>query len=447
MKKLIKYTLPLVVLLTILTWACKQEQSHDHASHESVPEEYYTCPMHHSVRSDQPGACPICGMDLVKKTANTATQAQANKTEESYYTCPMHPSVRSDKAGSCPICGMDLVKKQSSQNHANMIYLTDRQQLLINLRTDTASVKNIHENNMLLGTVAQDEKRVEIISARIGGRIEKLYVRNPGEMVKKGQLLYSLYSEELLAAQTDFLQALAQVDSFKNQKEILDQLVAAARNRLRLWGLSEQQMDAIARGGKAAATTHYYSPASGYLADVKITEGAYVEEGMPLYEIADQRSLWVEAQAYPQEFAFLQQNPVVKVEFESLPGEAYEARIVFGTPALEENQKIGLVRFAIQNSDEKIKPGMMAYVRINRGGKQALVIPKSALLLETMKTVWVESEKGMFERRMVKTGVENKREVEILSGIEAGERVVSSGAYLLNSEFVLQQGGAQKHNH
>ena len=168
---------------------------------------------------------------------------------------------------------------------------------------------------------------------------------------------------------------------------------------------------------------------------------------MTLFEIADLRSVWIETQVYPQEFAHLKQDPTVTIEFESLPGKEYVAQLIFSTPSLEENQKIDLVRFAIENPDEQIKPGMMAYVRIKGVGKEALVIPKSAILLEQMKIVWVESEKGMFERRMVTTGVENKREVEVLSGIESGEKVVSSGAYLLNSEFVLQQGGAQTHNH
>lgn len=452
MEKLTKNIYYLIVLLSALAWACKQEQAHthaaeeDHTTHQARQEEYYTCSMHPTVRSDKPGNCPICGMALVKKTAGSAA-SKANGQQENYYTCPMHPTVRSDKLGRCPICGMDLVKKESAQSHENMIHLTGRQQLLINLRTDTAQVATISENNLLLGTVVQDEKEVQLISGRVRGRIEKLYVRNPGETVKKGQLLYLLYSEELLAAQTDFVQALQQYDQFTSQKEILTQLIESAKNKLRLWGLNENQIQSLATSRKPSATTSFYSSASGYLSRVTVTEGNYIEEGTPLFEIADLNSLWIEAQVYPQEYSFLQQNPAVQVEFESLPGASYHAEPVFSTPALEENRKIGLVRFAIKNPNQQIKPGMMAYVRLRRGGKEALVIPKSALLLEKMKTVWVESDEGMFERRMVTTGIENKREVEILSGIIAGEKVVSSGAYLLNSEFVLQQGGAQKHNH
>jgi Cu(I)/Ag(I) efflux system membrane fusion protein len=342
---------------------------------------------------------------------------------------------------------MPLVKKEAKQSHENMIHLTDRQQLLINLQTDTAVVKKIHENNQLLGTVVQNEKQVQVISARVPGRIEKLFLRTPGETVKKGQLLYSLYSEELLAAQTDFVQAIEQAENFKNQKDILEQLIEAARNKLLLWGVTEKQIQTLASSKKASPYTNYYSHSSGYLSDLKIREGAYVEQGTPLFEIADLGDLWIEAQVYPREFTLVRQNPAVTVEFEAFPGKEYAASLVFSAPALEENQKIGLVRFAIRNPDEKIKPGMMAYVRVSQGGKEALVIPKSAILLEQMKVVWVESEKGMFERRMVTTGVENKREVEILSGIEAGEKVVSSGVYLLNSEFILQQGGTQAHNH
>lgn len=487
MEQLKKYTF-YIVILSLLLYACKREQTHDHSDQASQEERYYTCPMHPSVRSDTPGSCPVCGMDLVKKTAKKAiaesngegeviytcpmhptvssdkpgkcplcgmdlvkktssNNAPQAATSTDYYTCPMHPSVRSEKEGSCPICGMPLVKKEAGQSHENKIHLTERQQLLINLETDIADVKRIHENNLVLGTVVQNEKGVEVVSARIRGRVEKLYLRNPGERVKKGQLLYSLYSEELLAAQTDFVQALDQTQKFASQKEILDQLVEAARNKLRLWGMSEKQIGELSSHRKPTPYTNFFSGSTGYLADLQTAEGAYVEEGMPLFTVVDLSSLWVEAQLYPQEFSFLKQNPSVSIEFESLPGKEYSAKLIFSTPSLETNQKIGLARFAIENPDEQIKPGMMAYVRIKRGGKEALVIPKSALLLDLMKIVWVESEEGMFERRMVTTGAENKREVEILSGIEAGEKVVSSGAYLLNSEFILQQGSTQLHNH
>ena len=153
---------------------------------------------------------------------------------------------------------MSLVKKESGSSHENMIHLTERQQLLINLQTDTAGIRNIHENNLLLGTVVQNEKGVQVISARVGGRVEKLFVRNPGESVKKGQLLYSLYSEELLAAQTDFVQALEQAQKFVNQKEILAQLVEAARNKLRLWGMSEKQIAALSEHRKPSPSTHFF---------------------------------------------------------------------------------------------------------------------------------------------------------------------------------------------
>jgi Cu(I)/Ag(I) efflux system membrane fusion protein len=160
-----------------------------------------------------------------------------------------------------------------------------------------------------------------------------------------------------------------------------------------------------------------------------------------MFRLADLNSLWIEAQLYSSEINYLKQSPTLEVEFEAFPDERLKGEVVYDNPRLEDNTKINLVRVRVSNAKGNYKPGMMAYIYLKRNEKRTLVIPKSALLLENFTTVWVETPDGMFEQRMIETGISNKRDVEILSGLTAGDRVVITGAYLLNSAWKVKQGG------
>ncbi len=364
---------------------------------------------------------------------------------EEYYTCPMHPSVRSNKPGACPVCGMGMlkVKKKSESMEASdstMLTLDNEKQLLANIIIDTVRFTMISTQTTLTGTISVDENKLTTITARIKGRIDRLFLREEGGRILQGQALYSIYSEELLADQNDYLSTLQHLDKFPGQKTTVDGLIQGGRKKLLLWGMTELQINDLEANQQASPLLTYYSANKGFVVKQLVNEGEYIEIGKPLFQIADLSSVWVETQVYTNELQYVTEKTEASITIEGLSQKTFKARMVFENPALEENSKISLVRFRIDNTNNIIKPGMMARVTINHHSKQTLVIPKTALLIGRMTMVWIEVMPGMFESRTVETGIENKYFVEIISGIKEGERVVASGAYLLNSEFILKQG-------
>ena len=361
-----------------------------------------------------------------------------------YYSCPMHTSVRSNKPGACPVCGMGLIKvKKKSENmeeNDSMVTVSNEKQILANIIVDTARVTMIAMQTTLTGKISADENKLTTISSQVPGRIDRLLVRQEGEHIVNGQALYSIYSEELLADQNDYLSAIQQRNKFPGQQTTVDALIQGGRKKLLLWGMTESQIKKLETSHQASALLTYHSGHTGFVAKLLVSEGEYTQIGTPLFQIVDLRSVWVETQVYTNEINYFNEKTEASISIEAFPQKTFKAKMVFENPAMEENSKINLVRFRIDNNNNMIKPGMMARVTINHHPKQTLVIPKSALLIGRMTMVWIEVMPGMFESRTVETGVENKQFVEILSGLKEGERVVTSGAYLLNSEFILKQG-------
>ena len=362
-----------------------------------------------------------------------------------YYSCPMHTSVRANKPGACPVCGMGLikVKKKSEsmeENDSTMLTVSNEKQMLANIIVDTARVTMIAMQTTLTGKISADENKLTTISSQVAGRIDRLLVRQEGEYIVSGQALYSIYSEELLADQNDYLAAIQQRNKFPGQQTTVDAMIQGGRKKLLLWGMTESQIRKLETSQQASALLTYHSGHTGFVAKLLVSEGEYTQIGTPLFQIVDLRSVWVETQVYTNEINYFNEKTEASISIEAFPQKTFKAKMVFENPAMEENSKINLVRFRIDNNNNMIKPGMMARVTINHHPKQTLVIPKSALLIGRMTMVWIEVMPGMFESRTVETGVENKQFVEILSGLKEGELVVTSGAYLLNSEFILKQG-------
>lgn len=326
--------------------------------------------------------------------------------------------------------------------HEAMLSLTEQERAVANIQIDTAQIKTIFEETTLIGTAAVDERNINVISSRVKGRVDKLFVRNPGTYVKHGDPLYSIYSEELLSYENEYLLAIDENKTAATQKEITQRMVEAARRRLELWTLTEKQINELEKTRNISPLIIFYSNRSGYLSELLVREGEYAEIGSPMFRLADLNSLWIESQLYSTEINYLKQSPTLEVEFEAFPGERIKGEIVYDNPRLEDNTKINLVRVKVSNQKGNYKPGMMAYVYLKRNRKETLVIPKSALLLENFTTVWIETPDGMFEQRMVETGISNKREVEIVNGLMAGDRVIITGAYLLNSAWKVKQGGS-----
>lgn len=369
-----------------------------------------------------------------------------------YYTCPMHPTVKSNSPGSCPVCNMSLIKVEGQNNeHAqqegNFITIEKQQQQLAGIKTDTVKFQNIFSSSTILGTVAIDEEQVTTISSRVKGRLDKLYIKTSGEYIRKGNPVYAIYSEQLFADEKEFLVLSENKINSNAENKLLNDMLSASKNKLLLWGLSEKQIEELEKNKSASPQIVFYAQTEGYVTEILVKEGAYVEEGTLLIKLTALNQVWIDAQVYSNEIEKISGSNSFQVFSETYPDEIYTGRLVFSNPSVENGRKVQLLRLKVDNSKNKLIPGMMVYVSPKQNSKPVLAVPKSAVLLEKMKTVWVLAHNNTFEQRMVETGAENKFWIEILSGLKEGETVVTEGAYLISSEFILKSGAGQRHDH
>lgn len=369
-----------------------------------------------------------------------------------YYTCPMHPTVKSNSPGSCPVCNMSLIKverqnNEHAQQEGNFITIEKQQQQLAGIKTDTVKFQTIIPASTILGTVAIDEEQVTTISSRVKGRIDKLYIKTSGEYIRKGNPVYAIYSEQLFADEKEFLALSEKRTNNTTENELLDDMLSASKNKLLLWGLSEKQIAELEKSKSASQQIIFYAQTEGYVTEILVKEGAYVEAGTLLFKLTELNQVWIDAQVYSNEIGKISGSSSFQIFSETYPDEIYEGRLVFSNPSVEDGRKVQLLRLKVDNSKNKLIPGMMVYVSPKQNSKPVLAVPKSAVLLEKMKTVWVLAHDNTFEQRMVETGIENKFWIEILSGLKEGETVVTEGAYLISSEFILKSGAGQRHEH
>lgn len=370
----------------------------------------------------------------------------------SYYTCPMHPTVKSNSPGSCPVCNMSLIKVEKQNNEhtkqeGNFITIEKQQQQLAGIKTDTVKFQTIISASTILGTVAIDEEQVTTISSRVKGRIDKLYIKTSGEYIRKGNPVYAIYSEQLFADEKEFLALTEKKKNTTTENKLLHDMLSASKNKLLLWGLSEKQIEELEKSKSASPQIIFYAQTEGYVTEILVKEGVYVEAGTLLIKLTELNQVWIDAQVYSNEIEKISGSNSFQVFSETYPDEVYTGRLVFSNPSVEDGRKVQLLRLRIDNAKNKLIPGMMVYVSPKQNLKPVLAVPKSAVLLEKMKTVWVLAHDNTFEQRMVKTGAENKFWIEILSGLKEGETVVTEGAYLISSEFILKSGAGQRHDH
>ncbi|HVZ57833.1 MAG TPA: efflux RND transporter periplasmic adaptor subunit [Chitinophagaceae bacterium] len=360
---------------------------------------------------------------------------------DTYYTCSMHPQVMQDEPGNCPICHMKLIQASRRAMAANEIQLSAEQIRLGNIHADTLRAGRIGEETVLAATVAADETRVAGVNARVEGRIDHLYVRNPGDPIRAGEPLYALYSEELNTAKQEYLAALESRQALRSSRLDVDRLLQSARSKLLLWGLSEGQLRELEKSGKASPLTVFTSPVSGYLTELPVLEGQYIRAGSTVARVTDLSTVWVEAQVYASQRAGVRPGQAAVVAFPDLPGSQYRSTLEFVSPEIAPDSRVNLVRVTVPNPGGQLRPGMQAYVRLHGPAQQAITMPSDAVLREAEHSlVWVQTAPGHFARRMVQTGLESGDRVAIQSGLEAGDVVVTSGVYLLNSEYIFQRG-------
>ncbi len=362
-----------------------------------------------------------------------------------YYTCAMHPQIHEDHPGNCPICHMQLIKVEltsgNSQDTKNKITLTAAQIKLAGIETDTISFQSVGSQKTLTGTVAADQSQSGELSARVAGRIQRLYVRTPGESIATGQPVYDVYSEELEGSEKEYLLALQQKKELNNPDVDYNKLIYAAENKLLLWGLSPAQLKRLAASGKVSSSVTVLSKTSGVVTEINVHEGDYVTEGMSILKTDNLASLWVEAQLHANETSLYHAGDPVIVSFPDLGGKQIESKISFINPDLSPQSKLNLVRISIPNNQGMIRPGMLAYISVVSGKQKALAVPVSALITGGSGVMaWVKNTDGSFSPRMLGLGTGNQVYAPILSGLSKGEIVVTNGVYLLNSEYIFKNG-------
>lgn len=382
----------------------------------------------------------LCVIIFFVSCKQKKTEITTNK--DIYYTCSMHPQVVQDKPGNCPICGMKLIAvNKTTSDFGNEIKLSDQQIKLGNITVDTIRDGSIGNEITLPATLNIDQNKINSVSSRVNGRIDKLYYRNIGEYIPKNAKLFDIYSEELNNAKQEYLLVLERQKTFDNSLINFSQLLSGAKNKLLLWGISEAQIQAIEKEKKVSPLTSFYNTQGGFITALNVTEGDYVTEGGTIVTVAELSTLWAEAQLYASQLSVIDKDATVTVTFTDMPGIIINGKIDFQNPEINPGTRLNLVRIVIPNKNNLLKPGMAAYVTIKNKKKRGLLLPADAVIRNgNSATVWVKAGDNTFVNKMVTIGMETDNKVEIKSGLQTGDVVVISGAYLLNSEYIFKKG-------
>lgn len=359
------------------------------------------------------------------------------------YTCPMHPTVIQDGPGTCPVCGMDLVPqtKSTTASNSNDLMLSQSQIKLANITTEKVSMKALGQTMVINGRLAVNEEASEIISSRVAGRIEKLFIKETGRSVQKGEQLYELYSETLLTLQKEYLLAKEQFETLGKQETRYESFLKGSEKKLLLYGLTKKQIEQLSQSKSAQPRITFLAPSSGIVTEINVVEGQYIAEGSALYKIENISTLWLEAELYPQETSLLKTGDKINAKISGYESSPIEAKVIFLSPEYRANTQITNLRAEVNNPDMKFKPGMQAQVLFTHSSKKTLAIPIDAVIRTEKGThVYVQTDNNTFQPRMIKTGLEDFELVEITEGLKEGETVAISGAYLLYSELILKKG-------
>ena len=335
-------------------------------------------------------------------------------------------------------------KRESTPNMAvthtpvTKIMLSDAQIQLANIKVIEVQEDIMEQNIELTGVLRVNEESAVSISARANGRIQKLFLKNSGETVNKGDSLFQLYSDELVNAQREYFTIQSNNWNYSGRYE--PSLVL--ENKLLLLGMLPNQITQLKKSGKILFYVTIFSPVNGTIRSVNVSEGQYVNTGQTLFEMAGDDQLWVEAQVYQEDLQFLKVGMPLSVTIPAIGGNVpLDGKISFINPSIQQGKNVTLIRTLIDNTNKSLFPGMLAIINVKSQNNPGIVIPASAVIINKNESrVWVRNEDGSFSGRIVKTGIQSEDSVLIISGLTKSDWVVTSGAYLLNSELILKRG-------
>jgi len=435
-------------------------------------------------------------------TEHKVTNQQAT-AEGTIWTCSMHPQIRQPKPGKCPICFMDLIPivvGSVSDEGLRRLEVSEEARKLMEIETSTVQRKFVTVDVRMVGKIDFDETRVKNITARVAGRIDRLYVDFTGITVNKGDHLVELYSPELISAQAELLQSLKAASGIGNEssdlvKKTASDTLQATREKLRLLGLTDEQITQIENSGQTHTHITIYSPMSGIVIQKNATEGMYVQTGMPIYTVADLSKVWVKLDAYESDLVWVRYGQEAEITTEAYPGEIFKGKITFIDPILSEKTRTVKLRVNVDNTPGKLKPQMfvraivrsmvaaggkvmapemagkwicpmhpdivkeaggscdicgmdlvttesLGYVKADTPKPAALVIPTSAALITGKRAVvYVQlpkTEKPTYEGREITLGPRAGDYYIVESGLAEGELVVTKGNFKIDSALQIQ---------
>jgi len=331
---------------------------------------------------------------------------------------------------------------------APTVEIPPEKQQLIGVKTAVVSVTTLRKVIRTVGRIEYDERRLATVNTKFEGWIEKLYVDYNGKYVKKGEPLAGVYSPELVATQTEFLNVLRWTKQRKNiNDENINKMLSkdaetileAAKQRLRLWDITDDQINMMEESGKPIRTLTLYSPVNGYVVQKMALQGMRVMPGEKLFDIADLSSVWIISDIYEYELPMIKVGETAKISLSYFPGKEFSSKIDYVYPTLAGETRTAKVRFSVPNTEGQLKPQMFTNVEVNIDLGKKLAIPDDAVIdTGTRQIVYVDKGEGIFEPREVMLGVSAEGVREVLMGLKAGERVVSSATFLIDSEAQLK---------
>jgi Cu(I)/Ag(I) efflux system membrane fusion protein len=408
----------------------QQETALQHAQKHLDPN--YVCPMHPQIVRNEPGTCPICGMELVLVEQDEEEPVAEKKIL--YWVAPMDPSYRRDGPGKSPM-GMDLVpvydESAGVQDDGPVVKVSPAVVNNLGVRTAPVERGKLWRRIDTVGYVDFDESKLSHIHLRTDGWIERLAVESEGDRVKKGQRLFDVYSPTLVSAMEEYLQAV----SSGSQR-----LMRASYDRLISLKISPAQIKAIEKDRKVRQTVSIYAPQDGMVSTFNVREGMYVQPAMEVMSLADLSSVWLLAEVFESQANWVEVGQSADVKLSFVPGRTWEGEVGYVYPRLEAKTRTLKVRLQFDNSEETLKPNMFATVSIYAGPKaNALNIPREALIRTGREErVIIDKGKGRYAQRKVVAGIETGDRVEIIDGLQEGEQVVVSGQFLIDSEASLK---------
>ena len=367
-------------------------------------------------------------------------QDHSTETTEEHWTCSMHPQIDLPQPGACPICGMDLIPKTASEEGlaSDQFKMTKNAIALANIETIVIGNGSGNSNKLILsGKISANDKTSALQTAHFGGRIEQLNFKTVGEFVSKGALVATIYSPELLTAQNELIEAIS-------IKESQPELYKAVRNKLKYWKVSEKQIQRIEQTKKVQSNFKMYANVSGYISEIFIEEGNHVTEGTPLFNVSNLGSVWADLDVYEKDIKNIKLGQEIEIYLNAYPDKIIKAKIDFIDPILNNATRTVLVRTTLNNKDNYLKPGMLITSEIavnSKDNSSFIMVPRTAIMWTGKRSVvYVKTSKSepVFEMREVKLGNDSGANFEVLEGLKGGEEVVFNGTFTVDAAAQLQ---------